>query len=77
MHGFFDLLVLVLEFNNLGINEQAEPIRTQGPAKEVFGFLMQFLQQLVHLLGRVTQAQALERAPGGIETASPHKDVAQ
>ncbi len=69
--------MLILEFDDLGIDEEAEPIRTQGAAEEVFGFLMEFLQELLDLLGRVTQTQALEGAPGGIKTASAQKDVAQ
>src|SRR5215472_11464203 len=77
MHGFFDLLMLVFELNDFGIDKQSQPIGGQWPGEEVLGFLVKFLQELFDLFGAIAQTQSLERAAGSGEATGAQQDVAQ
>ncbi len=77
MDGLFDLVVLVFEFDELGVDKEAQPVRWEWAGEEGLGFLMKFFEQLFDLLGAVAQAEGLEGAAGGIEAFGAQQDVAQ
>ena len=75
MDGGFDLAVLVLEVDDFGVREEHQPIGGQGAGEEILGFLVELLEQLFGLLGRIAQAHGLEGAPGGGEAFGLQENV--
>jgi len=54
VNRLFNQAVVVFEFDEFGIDEEAEPIGAQWAGEEAFGFLVQLFQEEVHLLRRIT-----------------------
>ena len=71
MDRWADVVLVIFEVDELGIGKEAEPVRGEGPGEEGPGLLMELLEQLFGLFGRIAQAQGLEGAPGGGKVAGP------
>jgi len=77
MDRLADMILIVFEVDELGVGKEAEPVWGQRAGEKRPGFLMELLEQLLGLLGRIAQAHGLEGAPGGSKAAGPQENVLQ